>query len=173
MGRKSKLNRNPMFYSESDYKFDTEIGMDYIEQDINQTLLLFRIDREKSTIVDIYGEAVDNVSVSYKEPIEINVILLLEQTKNKTYDKTQNLARYAQIGNLKFGVYEKTLKDNEIDISYGDYVGLQVTADQMEYFEVTNDGRINFDNKHSMFGYKPFYRTIECVSVDKNVFNGI
>jgi hypothetical protein len=72
-----------------------------------------------------------------------------------------------------FNVYEKTLKDNKIDISYGDYIGVQVTSDQMEYFVVTNDGRVNFDNKHVMYGLKTFYKTITCTPVDKNEFSGI
>lgn len=172
-GRKSKINRNVMFYSEDDMNFDLSIGMDYLSQDINQTILVFQVDREKTATFDIYGESIDNESISYREPVELNVILLLDVAKNKTYDKTQNLARYLQVGNLKFGVYEKELKNKKIDISYGDYIGYQITEDQMEYFVVTNDGRINFDNSHSMYGYKKIYRTIDCVPVDRNEFNGM
>jgi hypothetical protein len=172
-GRKSKINRNGLFYSDNDYNFETQIGLDYITQDENQTVLVFQVDRSKSSVLDIYGESVDSESISYKEPVEINVRFLLDSAINKTYDKTQNLARYLQVGNLKFHVYNKTLDDNKIDISYGDYIGIQVTPDQMEYFVVTNDGRVNFDNKHMMYGKKPFYRTIDAVSTDKNEFNGI
>lgn len=171
-GRKSKINRNSMFYSEKDFEFETQIGLDYISQDMNQSVLVFQVDRTKTQVDDIYGESVDSTSIAYKEPVEINVVLLLAEAANKSYDKTQSLARYLLTGNLKFGVYEKTLKDNKIDIMNGDFIGLQVTEDQMEYFEVSNDGRINFDNKHTMYGLKSFYRTIFAVPVDKNIFNG-
>lgn len=172
-GRKSKIKTNSLFYSDEDYNFETELGLDYISQDINQSILIFQVDRLKTQTFDLYGESIDEKSISYKEPVEINVILNLESAVNKSYDKTQNLARYLQVGNLKFHVYEKTLIDNKIDISYGDYIGIQVTPDQMEYFVVSNDGRINFDNKHKMYGRKSFYRSIEAVSVDRNEFSGI
>lgn len=172
-GRKSKINRNSMFYSEKDYQFDMEIGMDYIAQDMNQTITLFQVDRVRTDSLDIYGESTDEKAISYKEPVELNVVYLVDEALNSSYDKTQNLARYLLTGNLSFGVYEKTLTDNKVDISYGDYIGIQVTPEQMEYWVVTNDGRINFDNKHSMFGYKPLYRTVKCTAVDKNEFNGI
>jgi len=171
-GRKSKIVRNTMFYSEADYNFEVSIGLDYVSQDMNQTVLVFQIDRTKSMVTNLYGESIGDNSIAYKEPIEINVALLLDAASNKAYDTTQGLGNYLQIGNLAFGVYIKTLKDNKMDISRGDFIGLQVTPDQMEYFEVSNDGRVNFDNGHSLFGYKPFFRTVECVPVDKNKFSG-
>lgn len=171
--RVKKLNRNVSFYSDADFSLDTEIGMEYLMHDCNQTVLVFQVDRNKTITQDIYGESVDDTSINYKEPVEINVVLNLAESVNKTYDKTQNLGRYLMTGNLVFHVYEKTLSDNNIDISYGDFIGYQVNDDQMEYFEVTNDGRVNFDNKHTMFGKKSFYRSIFCTPVDKNVFNGI
>ncbi len=172
MSRKAKIVRNNLFYSEEDFLFDQEIAMDYISQDINQTILLFRVDRIKTNVDDIYGETTSD-GVVYKDPIELNVMYLIEGSKNKAHDTKQSLARYQQIGNLKITVFEKTLMDNNVDISYGDYVGVQVTPDQMEYFVVSNDGKINFDNKHTLFGYKTLYRSVECVPVDKSEFNGI
>jgi hypothetical protein len=171
-GRKSKIARNTLFYSEKDYNFEVSIGENYLKQDMNQTVVVFQVDREKTQTLDIYGESEDKNAVSYKNPVEINVSLLLDKAANKTYDKTQGLGHFLLTGNLTFGVYEKTLSDNKIDISFGDYIGLQVTQDKMEYFEVTNDGRVNFDNKHTMFGYKPFYRTVSAVPADKNKFDG-
>jgi hypothetical protein len=173
MARKSKIVRNTFFYSENDYNFETQIGLDYISQDMNQSVFVFQVDRDKTEVLDLYGESVGENSISYKEPVEINVVFKLDAATNKSYDKSQNLARYLQVGNLTFHVYEKTLKDNKIDISYGDYIGIQITPDQMEYFVVTNDGRVNFDNKHMMYGFKSFYRTILCSTVDKSEFNGI
>lgn len=172
-GRKSKLNKNTMFYSDKDADFEIQIGEDYVKQDMNQSVMVFQIDRNKTATLDLYGESVDETSISYKDPVEINVVLLLAEAVNKSYDKTQGLARYLLTGNLNFGVYEKTLKENKIDISFGDYIGLQVTPDQMEYFVVTNDGRINFDNKHTMYGTKSYFRSIFCSPCDKNEFNGV
>jgi hypothetical protein len=42
----------------------------------------------------------------------------------------------------------------------------------MEYYTVVNDGRNNFSNEMSVFGFRPAYRKIECAAVDLNEFNG-
>ena len=170
--RTSKITRNDLFYSEKDYLFDQSIGESYLKTDINQTILLFKVDRNKTVVDDLYGETSSD-GVVYKEPVELNVSYLIEQVKNVSHDKKQNILNYQQIGNLTFHVYLKTLKETDIDVDYGDYVGIQLTPEKMEYFEVTNDGRLNFDNKHTIFGYKPLYRTITCVPVDKSVFKGV
>ena len=44
--------------------------------------------------------------------------------------------------------------------------------DNLKYFEVSDDGKINSDNEHTQFGYKSFFRTITCVVADPNLFNG-
>jgi hypothetical protein len=64
-----------------------------------------------------------------------------------------------------FTVYEKELTENECDIKRGDYIGIQVTNTHIEYFIVTDDGRVNYDNEHTMWGTKPYYRTIQCTVV--------
>ena len=51
-GRKSKITRNSMFYSENSYNFDINIGMDYISQDMNQTVLVFQVDRNKTQTIN-------------------------------------------------------------------------------------------------------------------------
>lgn len=166
----NKITRNSIFFSDSDYEFESDIGLDYISQDMGQSVILYAVDRNKSLTTNIYGEAIDEKSISYKEPVELNVVLEIDKAVNKTYDKSQNLGVYSQIGNLTFHVYLKTLKQKNVDIIYGDYVGVQLDSDKMEYFVVTNDGRTDFDNAHTMYGTKQFYRTITCTPTDKNEF---
>ena len=62
--------------------------------------------------------------------------------------------------------------ENEVEIKIGDYIGVQVTPEHMEYYTVVNDGRNNFSNEMSTFGYLPSYRRIECAYVDQDEFNG-
>lgn len=171
VGRKSKIKRNSLFYSEKDFELDIRLGIDYVSNDMNQTVFVFQIDRNKNVVDNLYGESLDD-SIPYKDPIEINVIFNIEESNNKSYDKSQGLARYLMSGNLSFNVYEKTLIENKIDITYGDYIGVQIKEDQMEYFEVVNDGRVNFDNLHTLYGLKSYFRTVICAPVDKNIFNG-
>jgi len=165
-----KITRNSLFYSESDFLFDSEMGENYFKQDINQTITLFKIDRVK-TVSSRWGETTSE-GVVYKEPVELVCRYLIDKAKNKSHDGTQNLGHFQQIGNLKIDIYIKTLKDKNVDIEYGDYIGVQITSDQMEYFVVTQDGRTDFDNFHTLFGTQLLYKTILCSPVDKKEFLG-
>lgn len=170
MSQNYKITRNNLFYSESDYLFDSTIGEDYVKEDLNQTILLIKIDRSK-TNVNIWGDTTES-GVVYNTPIELNVIYSIDKAKNMSYEKNKNVGNYKLIGNLKVSVYIKTLVESNVDILYGDYIGIRVTSEEMQYFEVTNDGKMDFDNSHTLFGYKPLYRTILATSLDKNIFDG-
>ena len=72
-----------------------------------------------------------------------------------------------------FSVLLSTLEEYGCDISRGDYIGVQITSDHREYFTVTDDGRVGMTaNKFTMYGTKPYARTIQCASVDTNEFAG-
>jgi hypothetical protein len=61
----------------------------------------------------------------------------------------------------------------DIDIKRGDYIGVQITPVTMYYWTVTNDGRIGMTaNKNTIYGIRPYYRTIECAPADNIEFNG-
>ena len=169
--RKNPINRNNMFYSEEDFQFEVELGKNYIEQDMNTTVVLYEVDLENTNVSDIYQEA-NADEIRFKTPVEIHVVYELLPPTLESYDQRKALGFYVKMGKLNFGVYEATLTEMECDIKRGDYIGVQVTPEHMEYFTVTNDGRMNYDNEHMMFGYKPFYRSIECAVVDKNEFKG-
>lgn len=169
--RKNPINRNNLFFSEEDFQFEVDMGKDYIEQDINQTVILYEVDIDKTKINSTYVEAKKD-EIAFKPPVEINVIYKLDESELLSYDKRQIKGFYVKTGKFQFGVYEKTLEAINRDIKRGDYIGLQVTPDHIEYFTVINDGKKNYDNKHTLFGYKPYYRTISCASVDQNEFSG-
>ena len=169
--KKVPINRNNLFYSEEDFAFETEIGKDYIEQDCNQTVILYQIDMEKTNRDSLYGETKSN-EVMFKPPIELHVVYTVNQGELSSYNKTKNLGTYVKSGTLTFGVFQATLDELGVDIKNGYYIGVQVTPTHREYYVVTNDGRNNFDNKHSPFGYKPSYRSVSCAYVDTNEFNG-
>lgn len=170
--RRIPINRNNMFYSEEDYLFEMEIGKNYLEEDVNQTLILYQVDLEKTNLDVLYNESKKN-AVVYKPPVEIHVIYELEESSLDSYDKTKNLGTYIKSGKLKFGVYQSTLDELGVEINVGDYVGLTTSNDHIEYFTVTNNGRNNFDNAHTTFGYKSAYRSCEAAQVNENEFNGI
>ena len=162
--RKNPINRNNLFTSDKTIDFQVSIGMEYINKVINQTVILYEIDRENTKINDIYNEAKFDDLV-FKTPVELNVLYNLNKAELKTYDSNVIKGYYLKIGKLDFTIYEKELIENDCDIKRGDYIGLQVTNDRMEYFIVTDDGRVNFDNAHTQWGTKPVYRSISCTIV--------
>lgn len=170
--RKNPINRNNLFFSEEDFQFEINMGKSYIEHDLNQTIILYEVDLEKTKLNNTYREANKN-EISFKTPVELNVIYELDEAELLSYDKKQLKAYYLKTGKFHFGIFEKTLEEMECDIKRGDYIGLQVTPEHIEYFTVVNDGKKNYDNEHTMFGYKPYYRSIECAVIDQNEFNGI
>ena len=170
--KKLPINRNNLFYSENDFLFEEEIGKDYIEQDVNQRIILFQVDLEKTNIDTLYNETKKD-NIVFKTPIELPCLYEVEDSELRTYDTKKNLGFYKKTGKLDFIVYESVLQENDCDIKIGDYVGIQIDEEHVEYFVVNDDGRNNYGNSQTMYGYKPFYRHCTAAPVDKNEFNGI
>lgn len=168
---KVPINRNSLFYSEKDFLFEMQIGKDYLEQDVNQTVVLYEVDLNKTNLDALYSESKTD-GVIFKTPVELHVLYNVEKGELASYDKSKNLGTYIKSGKLSFGVYQSTLDELGAEIKVGDYIGVQVTPTHMEFYTVVNDGRNNFDNSHSVFGYKPAWRTIDCAYVNPNEFNG-
>lgn len=162
--RKNPINRNNLFFSESQYDFQIGMSMEYINKVLNQTIVLYEVDLVNTKNNDIYQEAKFS-DIVFKTPIELNVMYRLNKGELKSYDNKTIKGYYVKVGKLEFQILEKELEDNGCDIKRGDYIGLQVTPEHMEYFIVTDDGRVNYDNKHTLFGTKPYYRSISCTVV--------
>ena len=167
--RRVPINRNRLFYDMESYYFDLEMGKDYVEQDMGQTVVLYQVDLSKTPQDAVYGETNEN-EVAFFPPIEIPCTYLIEKPELKSYDKSKQLGTYMKTGKLTVGVYQETLTELNVDIKKGDYIGVQVSEEHMEYFVVNNDGRNNYDNGHLKFGTRPLWRTIMCSPVDQSEF---
>ena len=161
--RKNPINRNNMFTSKDQVDLQIRMGMEYLRT-LNQTVVLYEVDRNNTKSDDIYNES-DFNEISFKTPVEINVMYKLDKGELKTYDTQGIKGYYVKLGQLTFTVYNKELEENDCDIKRGDYIGLQVTPEHMEYFIVADDGRVNYDNAHTMWGTIPYYRSVVCTIV--------
>jgi len=146
------------------------MGREAIEGDGNFTLILYRVDRVMTEYDGLYGEATKD-GIKFFPPVEIKVVPILAEPENKAYNQSSGGLRYLQDGEFTFGVYDAQLKELNIQISYGDYIGYPVNETEIRYFSVVNDGIKNFDNKHTIMGYKSAFRTIKCAPVDNNEFS--
>lgn len=170
--RKIPVTRNSKFFGNEDFDLELGFSKEYLEQDANQTVILYRVDYEKTNVNDIYKEAKKD-TIRFLTPIELPVIYDVQDAEIKAYNKDNQKAIFAQTGKLVFSVLLSTLEEYECDISRGDYIGIQITPEHREYFTVTDDGRVaSLSNKFTMYGTKPFARTITAAQVDLGEFRG-
>lgn len=165
------ITRINKFFSEEDFELEISMGREAIEGDGNFTIILYRVDREMTESDNLYGEATKD-GIRFFPPIELKVVPIVEEADNKAYNPN-GTARYLQDGNFTFAIYEAQLEEVETDISYGDYIGYAVTETDIRYYSVSNDGKKNYDNKHTIMGYKGAFRTIVCAPVDSSEFRSL
>jgi hypothetical protein len=170
MKQKIPITRLTKFFSEDDFKLNQQIGQEYLHGDLNMKLVLFRINTQRTDIDNVYGE-VGKDQIKFFPPVEFNGLVKIEEPKNSTYKNGLN--RYLEPGNMVVSVYISHLEELKIDIKYGDFIGYPESEERVRYYTVVNDGKVISDNKHNMFGFKPYYRTIICVPAQESEFRGI
>ena len=162
-------NRTNKFYDEYDFDFDTEIAQDIIEEDSNFVIVLYRIDRNLTNYDDVYGESKHN-EIIYKAPVELKVLLTLAVANTSTYNKTAGTLRNEAFGNLEFTVQEREMKSKNVDITYGDIIGLPVDGN-LVYFSVSDPNYLT-NTTQMLYNIKTYFRKVKCVVINKNEFNG-
>jgi hypothetical protein len=150
---------------------EEDIAMEYLMEDIHQSVIWYAVDMERSNINKTYNESRDG-GIVFKQPVEVPCLYKIDPPDLKAYDQHKNLGLYSQTGILRVNVMNKTIEELNADIKRGDYIGVIVSEHQIKMFSVVDDGRVNNDNRHSMYGLKPYYRTILAAEVDKNEFDG-
>ncbi len=170
MDNKLPITRLSKFLSQDDFDLNIQIGQEYLHGDLNMKLVLYRVDRQKTDIDSVYAE-VGSDAIKFFPPIEFNGLVKIEEPKNNSYKG--GILRYNEPGNLILSVYIKHLEELKIDIRYGDYIGYPESETKTRFYTVTNDGKVTSDNKHNMFGYKPYYRSITCAPIQDAEFRGV
>ena len=168
---KVPIQRTNKFFSMEDFNFEVEVGREYLEGDLNMSVILYRVDRTQDFGDDLYGEAKKD-EIRFLPPVEVHGMVTINPPDNKSYNPDGSL-RYNQHGQMTFGVYNSHLDELDIDISYGDYIAYALKEDQTIYYSVVNDGKIDGHNAQTIAGIKGAYRIIICAIVDETEFRGI
>lgn len=168
--RRVPINRNSLFYDAESFAFEREVGKNYIEQDMGQTVVLYQVDASKTQTDAVYGET-DPDDVEYKTPIEIPCVYKIEEPELKSYDKEKQLGTYMKPGKITIGVYKETLDELNVEAKKGDYIGVQVTPEHMELY-VLNAINNGYANAHSLWGTTRLWITWTGYNVDSSEFNG-
>lgn len=170
MENKIPITRLSKFFSQDDFDINIQMGQEYLHGDLGMKFVLYRVDRTKTETDDVYAE-VGKDEIRYLPPIEVYGLVQIDEAKNNSYKN--GVVRFLEPGNLSIRIYLQHLNELKIDIRYGDYVGYAESENRIRFYQVVNDGRIQADNKHKMFGYKPHFVTIICSPVQESEFRGI
>ena len=165
------ITRINKWFSEEDFKLEVELGREAIEGDGNFTAILYRVNRGMTESDNVYGESSKD-GIRFFPPVELKIVPILAEPENDSYNKNGSL-RFLSDGNFTFGIYDAQLTELKTSLSYGDYIGYAVTETEIRYYSVVNDGVKNYDNKHTIMGYKGAFRTVVCAPVDSSEFRGI
>jgi hypothetical protein len=167
----SPMNHNNKFFSEEEYRYYVDSAREHMAS-LNTKIIFYKVNKEKSQIDDLYGEAYKE-EIQLDSPIEIPAIVKLDASENKAYSTDKSILRYEEYGNLSASLLISDLELYKANITYGDYIGYPVTETDIRYFSVSNDGKKNYDNKHTIMGWKGAFRSITCAPVDASEFRGI
>lgn len=164
------ITRLGKFFGAEDYALDIGMGEEWLLGDMNFTIVLYRVDRQKTKVDDVYGEVLED-GIQFLAPIELKGLVQIMAPSNKNLGNSKIAQN--EPGNMKFSIYQKTLDDLQVNIFVGDYIGYYETEDRVRYYTVIDDGIVKSDNKHTYGGYKPFYRTVTSTWVSENEFRGL
>ena len=170
MEKKVPITRLGKFFGGEDFDLDIDMGQEWLGGDMNFTLVLYKVDKQKTKVDDVYGEALQD-GIQFQAPVQFKAYVKIVQPENK-FLGTSKIAQSEQ-GNMTFSVYQKELDNLNISIDFGDYIAYYETESRVRYYSVANDGRIVSDLKHTYGGYKPFYKTYVAVPVNMNEFRGL
>ena len=165
------VNRSNKFYSEQDYEYELSLLMEYLEEDLNQTVVVYQVDRERTNTSAMYKEAEDN-SIRFKPPKEIPCHYTVEDSQLKTFDNKTNTGVYSIRGNLTFYTLNAVLEKYKCDVRRGDYIGVLADTDRMIYYVVVDDGKVNVDNSKYVGTMHPTWLKVVCAPCDDKEFNG-
>jgi len=168
--RNVPITRLGKFFGGEDFALDVSIGREWLEGDMNFTLVLYKVDKHKTNTDDVYGETVKD-GIKFLPPVEFKGLVKIVAPENKNLGTSK--LNQTEPGNLTVSVYQSQLDELNIDIDFGDYIAYYETEKRVRYYTVVNDGRVVSDNKHTYAGYKPFYRTIVASPVTENEFRGL
>ena len=165
------VTRNNMFYSKEDFDLEMELVESYMEEDVNQTVVVYQVDRKATQVNDIYKEA--NTTVHFLPPVEIPCLYEIQDQTLKSYESKTQTGVYSISGNLKVYINLLSFEKYDFDIKRGDYIGVLIEENRMYYWVVTNDGKVNTANQLVLGAYKTGFRVIECTPTNSSELSGL
>ena len=76
------VTRLGKFFGNEDFDLDIDMGQEWLEGDMNFTVVLYRIDRYKTKKDDVYGEVLED-GIQFMAPIELKGLVQVMAPTNK------------------------------------------------------------------------------------------
>ena len=164
------ITRLEKFFGQEDFALELQMGREYLNGDLNFTLVLYSVDIQKTIKDDVYGEVINN-GIQFLPPVEFKALVKINEATNQYINGSKLMQN--EPGNMTFSVYNEELRELEIDIKLGDYIGYWIKENEVRFYSVIDAGTPDYDNKHTYGGYKSFYYTYTATPVSINEFNGL
>ena len=76
------ITRLGMFFGGEDFNLDIDMGRQWLEGDMNFKVILYRVDRYRTKVDDVYGEVLED-GIQFLAPIELNGLVQVMAPQNK------------------------------------------------------------------------------------------
>ena len=101
---KVPISRIGKFFGDEDFNLDVSMGSEWLEGDMNFTLVLYRVDKIKTKTDDVYGETVTD-GIKFLPPVEFKGYVQVMGPENKFLGNSK--INQVEPGNLKVSVYQR------------------------------------------------------------------
>ena len=136
VNRKNPITRLNKFFGGEDYNLDISMGREWLNGDMNFTLVLYSVDSARTIKDDVYGEVTSD-GIQYQAPVEFKAYVKIAEATNEFINGSRILQN--EPGNMTFSVYSKDLDELQISIDFGDYIGYYETESRVRYYTVVDD----------------------------------
>ena len=106
---KVPISRIGKFFGAEDYDLDLNMGEEWLHGDMNFTLVLYRVDLQKTKTDDVYGEALTD-GIKFLPPVEFKGFVQVMAPENKNIGNSK--IGQMEPGNVRISVYQKHLEQD-------------------------------------------------------------
>ncbi len=165
-----ETQRYGMFMSEKSFDLDVMYGREFLKTDNPQKVTIYRINLLETKTHSLYGQA-KAVDKKFFAPVEISVMVTVEDGEQKYYGEGQGGIVRDDTGNIVFGVYLKELEEKKLEISRGDIVMYNQSGEKNRYYEIENANNVSDTTSKTIGGFKPYFKVIKASPAKSDTIN--
>ncbi len=161
-GKELDINKKgiSLFFGEKERKLFDNLGREIVNDILQESFILYRIDYNTTKTHKVYGEAKQK---NYETPVEIYGRISVE-TDSPSFLAQGGLIKEG-LGKFTAHVYLSHLEELGVTLRMGDFVYYKTN-----YYKIIDNGASNIGNKYAWGSDKFFYVTIKGVEINSDVF---